>query len=54
MIKKSPHNKRYFDSLKLSNDEYTNMILKLINEILEYIITNPQEISDKNIIVFFK
>ncbi len=38
-----------FDSLKLSNDEYTNMILKLINEILEYIITNPQEISDKNI-----
>lgn len=38
-----------FESLKLSNDEYTNMVLKLISEILEYIIANPQEISDKNI-----
>ena len=38
-----------FNSLTLSNNEYTNIILKLINEILEYIITNPQEISDENI-----
>lgn len=38
-----------FDNLKLSNDEYVNKVLKLIYEILEYIIANPQDISDNNI-----
>lgn len=38
-----------FDSLKSSNNEYTNIIPKLINEIFEYILSNPQEVSDENI-----
>ena len=38
-----------FDSLKSSNNEYTNIISKLINEIFEYILSNPQEVSDENI-----
>ena len=38
-----------FDTLKRSNEKYNNTVPKLIYEILEYIIANSQDISDKNI-----